>query len=113
MIVLSAAFKGKNANDDITTVSSLYVLVFYLTNMHVMSHRSDFLLTCSSKVNSYEPAFYVGITYPLTVTQIELRRVQFPTMMSDSKSQTMSFSEVMISAKNDHVFICDLSNLTF
>jgi len=51
IIVLSAASKGENANDDIESVLSLYVLVFNFTNMHAMSHRSDFLLACSSKVN--------------------------------------------------------------
>ena len=40
----------KNANDDIATVSYVYVLEFNFTNMHAMSHRSHFFLTCSSKV---------------------------------------------------------------
>jgi hypothetical protein len=39
------------ATDGIATVSSLYAVVFNFTNMHVMSHRSDFFLACSSKVN--------------------------------------------------------------
>jgi hypothetical protein len=103
---------GKNATDDIATVSSLYAPVFNFTNMHAMSHRSDFFLACSSKVDIYEPAFHLTRTYLLTVTQIELRRVQFPTAMSDPKSLNTSLLEVMISSKNEHVFIRDLSDLT-
>jgi len=51
IMVLLAAVVGKNANNDIATVSSLYVLVFNFSNMHAMSHRSDFFLTCISKAN--------------------------------------------------------------
>jgi len=103
---------GKNASEDIATTSSLYVLVFNFTNMHTMSHRSDFFLPCSSKVNIEEPAFYVTITYLLTVIEVELSRLQFPTAMSDSKSFSTSLQEVMIFLKINHVFIRDLSNLT-
>jgi len=103
---------GKDASNDIATVSSLYALVFNFTNMHAMSHRSDCFLVCSSKVNIQEPAFYLTITYPLTVTQIELRRVQFPTAMSHTKSLNTSLLEDMISSKNERVFIRDLSDLT-
>jgi len=110
--VLLAAFMGKNTSDDIATVSSLYVLVFNFTNMHAMSHRTDFFLTCSSKVNIEEPAFYLTITYPLTVTQIELPRVQLLTAISDTKSLNTSLLEVIISSENECVFICDLSDLT-
>ena len=56
--------------------------------------------------------FYLAITYPLTVTQIEFRRVQFPTAMSDTKSLNTSLLEVMISSKNERVFIRDLTDLT-
>jgi hypothetical protein len=42
---------GQNASNDIATVWSLYALVFNFTNMHAISHRSDFFLACSSKVN--------------------------------------------------------------
>jgi hypothetical protein len=51
------------------------------------------------------------MTYPLTVTQIELRRVRFPTAMSDTKSLNTSWLDVMISSKNKRVFIRDLSDL--
>lgn len=50
-MVLSVACFGKNACDDITTASTLYVLVFNVTTIHAMSHRSDFVIACSSKVN--------------------------------------------------------------
>jgi len=52
------------------------------------------------------------LTYLLTVTQIKLPRVQLPTTMSDTKSLKTSLLEVMISLKNECVFIRDLSNLT-
>jgi len=51
-------------------------------------------------------------TYLLTVTQIELPRVQFPTTMSDTQSLNTSLLEVMISSKNERVYIPDLSDLT-
>jgi hypothetical protein len=82
-----AAFKGNNASNDIATVSSLYTLVSNFTNMHAMSHRSECFLACSSKLNIDEPVFYMTITYQLTVTPIELFRVQFSTAMSDTNSQ--------------------------
>jgi len=50
-IVLPAAIMGKNSSGDIATASALYVLVFNFTTMHAMSHRLDFFLACSSKVN--------------------------------------------------------------
>jgi len=39
-------------------------------------------------------------------------RFQILTMMLDLKSWNILFQEVMISSKNKHVFICDLSDLT-
>jgi len=111
-MVLSAALIGQNASNDIATISSLYAIVFNFTNMHAMSHRSDFFLACSSKVNISKPAFYLTITYPLTVTQIELCRVQFPTAMSDTKCLNSLLLEVMISSKHENDFIGDLSDLT-
>jgi hypothetical protein len=112
IIILSAAIMGKNATDDIATIPSWYVLVLYSTNMPATSYRSDYLLACSSRVNIYEPAFYLTITYPLTVTQIEIRSVQFPTGMSDIKSLNTSLLEVMIFSKYERVFIRDSSLLT-
>ena len=103
---------GKNASDDIATASSLYVLVFNFTNMHAMSHRCDFFLACSSKVIIAEPLFYLTITYLLTVAQIKLPRVQFPTAVSDTQSLHTLLREVMISSNNKCVFIHDLGDLT-
>ena len=51
--------------------------------------------------------------YLLTVNQIELLRVQFPTAMSDTKSLNISMFEVMISSNNERVLIHDWSKLTF
>jgi hypothetical protein len=50
--------------------------------------------------------------YQLTVTQIELRRVQFPFAMSDLKSLNTLLPEVIISSQNKRIVICDLSDLT-
>jgi len=111
IIVLSAAFRGKNASDDIATALSLYVIVFNFTNMHAMSQSSDFYLAFMSKVKIQEPAFYLTRTYPVTVTQIELPRIQYPTAMSDTKCQNTLLLEVMISSKNECILIRDLTNL--
>jgi hypothetical protein len=51
-----------------------------------MSHWSDLFLTCSSKVNIYDPALYLTISKLLTVIQVELPKAQYPTAMSDTKS---------------------------
>ena len=56
--------------------------------------------------------FYLSITYLLTVTQVKLPTVQFPTTMSDTKSLNTLLREVMISSKNERDIICDLSDLT-
>jgi len=40
---------GKNASDDIATATLSYVHVFNFTNMHAMSHRSDFVLLVTQK----------------------------------------------------------------
>jgi hypothetical protein len=107
-----AALRGKNASDDIATVSSLYALVFNFSNMHAMSHRSDLFLSCSSKVKIEKPGFYLTIMYPLTVTPLKLCRIQFPTAMPDTQSLNTSLLEVMISSHNGRVFIFDLRDLT-
>jgi hypothetical protein len=46
------------------------------------------------------------------VIQDELPKAQYPTVMSDTKSLNTSWLEVMISSKNEHIFIRDLSDLT-
>jgi len=56
---------------------------------------------------------YLTISTYLTVTQVELPRVQYPTMIADTKSLNTSLPQVMISSKNQPVFIRDISDLTF
>ena len=77
-----------------------------------MSHRSDFF-ACSFEVNIQEPAFCCRITLLSAVAQLGLLRFLIPTATSDSKSLNTSRLEVMISSKNELVFIRDLSDLTF
>jgi hypothetical protein len=48
----------------------------------------------------------------LIVFQLELHRFQISTTMLDSQSLNTSLLEVMISSKNECVFICILSDLT-
>jgi len=55
---------------------------------------------------------YLTIKNLLTVTQVKLPRVQFPTLMSDSICLNTSLLEVLISSKTEHVFIRDLSDLS-
>jgi hypothetical protein len=50
-IGLLDAFMGKDASNDIATVSYVYALVFNFTNVRAMFQRSDFLIACSSEVN--------------------------------------------------------------
>jgi len=49
----------------------------------------------------------------LTVSQVEMHSFQTLTAMLDSKSLITSLLEVMISSKNECVFICDWSDLTY
>jgi len=79
--------------------------------MHAMSHRSDFFVACSSRVNSYEPAFYFAITLLLTDSQVELPTVQIPAVILDLKCLNIPLVQVVICSKNECVFVCDLSNL--
>jgi len=88
-----------------------YVLVYNFTNMHAMSHRSD-SGPCNCKVNIYEPAVWDIVSLPSAVFRVRLPRFLIPTAMSHSKSLNTSLLQVMISAKNDPVFIRDLSDLT-
>jgi hypothetical protein len=53
---------------------------------------------------------YLTIRYLLTVTQIELCKVQFPILMSDTKSLNTSLLEVMISSKAENVYIHGVSD---
>jgi len=49
----------------------------------------------------------------LAVFRVELPSFLILTTMSDSKSSNTSLLKVMISSKHEHVFIHDLSDLTF
>jgi len=88
-----------------------YVLVYHFTTMHVRSHRSYCCLVCSSSVNISEPVFYLIVILHLTVSQLELPNFQIPTTMLNSQSSNTSLLEMIISSKNEHVLICDLSDL--
>jgi len=88
-----------------------YVLVYNCTNMHAMSHRSEFC-TCSSGVDIYEPAFCFTIMLLSAISQVGLHSFLIPTTMSDLKSHNTLLLEAMISCKNEDVFIHDLSDLT-
>jgi hypothetical protein len=52
------------------------------------------------------------ISYPFTVTETELCKVQFPTAMSDTKSLNTLLLQVMVPSNNECVLIRDLCNLT-
>jgi hypothetical protein len=92
--------------------SCLYISIFNFTNMHALSHRSDFYLAGSSKVNISEPADHFTIMFLLTATQIAIPSNQNSIVFSDSRSLSMSLQAVMISSKHDHIFICYLIYLT-
>jgi len=79
--------------------------------MHAMYHRSHFFNTRSSRVNIQEGTLYFPITYHLKDSKVVLDSFRIPSAMSDSKSLNTSLQEVMISSKNDCVFIRDLSDL--
>jgi len=77
-----------------------------------MSHRAYFFVPRSSRVNISEPAIFSTIPYLLTSFQFQLPSHPIPTAMSDSQSLNTSLLEVMISSKNEPVFIRDLNDLT-
>jgi hypothetical protein len=85
----------------------LYVLVFNVTNMHAMCHRSDFFLACTFKGNIEEPAVYPTITYRLTVTNDKYHRFQFPPAMSDSNPLNTFQLQLWISSKTECVLVHD------
>jgi len=78
--------------------------------MRAMSYRSDFF-TCGSRVNSEQPAISVAASLLSALIQVELLSFLISMAMSDSISLDTSLLEVMISSKNEHVFLGDLSNL--
>jgi len=88
-----------------------YALVFNFTNMHAMSHRSEFC-AFSCRVNIWEPAVCCTVSWPSAVFRVGLPRFQIPTAMSDLKSWNIWLLDVMISSKNERVFIRDFSDHT-
>ena len=88
-----------------------YVLVYNFTKMHAMSQRSEFFAS-RCRVNIWGPMVCYTVSLLSVVFRVRLPRVLIPTSMSDSKSLTTSLLKVMISSKNECVFIPDLSNLT-
>jgi len=89
-----------------------YVLGYNFSSRHAMSHRSEYF-DCSSRGNITEPAFCSTITSLLAVEWLESPRFPIPTAMSDSQSLNTWMLEIMISSKNEHVFVLGLSHLTF
>jgi len=88
-----------------------YVLVYNFTNMHAVSHRTDFF-TCSSRVNLSESAVCGTKTLLSAVSQVRLRSCLLPTAMLDSKSLDTTLLEVVSSSENVCVFIRYLSDYT-
>jgi len=79
--------------------------------MHAMSSRSDFF-ACSCTVNNDKPAVCYTESLLLRVSEVRLSSFLIPTIMSVSKSLNTSLLEVEISCKTEHVFCCDLDDLT-
>jgi len=88
-----------------------YVFAYNFTNMHAISHRSDFF-ACSCRVDISEPAICFTASLPLAPFRVRLRRFLIPTDMSDWKSLHTALVEVMIPSKDKRVFIRDMSDLT-
>jgi len=86
------------------------VLVYNFKNMHAMSYRSDFLTCSCSQYLRSRSLLYYNVTFGSLSSQIT-QHSNFPTML-DSQSLNTSLLEVMISSKNECVFIRDLSDLT-
>jgi len=92
--------------------SFLYVFVYHFTTMYAMSHRGNFVVARSSRVDNQELAIFSTLPYLLTSCQFPLPSDPIPTTMSGSQSLNTTSLEVMISFKNDHGFIHDLNDLT-
>jgi len=87
------------------------VLVFHITNMHAMSDWS-YYFPCRCRFNIKEPAICFTVSLFSAVSRVGLRSFSLSTAMSDTQSLNTALLEVMISSKNERVFIRDLSNLT-
>ena len=86
------------------------VLIYTFTNMHAMSYRSDlFACSCSQYLRTRSLLYY-NFTFGCVSSRIT-QHSNSPTM-SDSQSLNTPLLEVMISSKNEVVFIGDLNDLT-
>jgi len=79
--------------------------------MHALSHRSE-IFAVSCRVNIYAAAVYLTVSLLSAVFPVGLPGMQIVTAMSDSKSLNISLPGVLISSKNQHVFIRDLGDLS-
>jgi len=77
-----------------------------------MQCLTDLILLIEAVFSIEEPAVYYTITILSAVFQVGLPSILNFTTMSDSQSLNTSLLEVMISSKNECVFIRDLSDLT-
>jgi len=77
-----------------------------------MSHTSYFFLARSSRIDIEEPAAHFTISKLLTVTQLQLGSDQISNAISYWKSINTWLLEVIISSKNQAIFIRDLNDLT-
>jgi len=98
-------------NGNLRSQSSKSVLVYNFTNMYAMSHRSDFF-ACSARINILDPAFCLTLMLHSAVPWIWLPSLLIPTAVSASISFITLLLEVMISFKNERVFIHDWSDFT-
>jgi hypothetical protein len=87
------------------------VLVYNVTNMHTMSFRSDFL-AFSCGVQFSETAVWYTVMLLWAVFRGGLPSFLILTAMLDSQSLNTPLLKVMISSKNEDVFICNLSDST-
>jgi len=87
------------------------VVVFNFRTMHAMSYWSDYF-PCSCRVNIEEPAAGFTVSLFSAVSPVGIPSILISTALSDTKSLNTSLLKVMISSKNERVFIRDLSDLT-
>jgi len=78
--------------------------------MHAMSYRSDFF-AYSCRVKCYKPAVCYNVTLVWAVFRVGIPSFPILTAKLDSKSLNTSLLEVMISSKNERVYIRNLGDL--
>ena len=87
-----------------------YIFVYNFTKLHALSHRCYIFLACSSRVDTLDSAFCCTTRSLLRVFHIKISSFQIPTAMSDSECLHMFLVGLVISSKDESVFIGDLSN---